>query len=387
MRDFCSAASRSPLFVETVRDWVWIEGLTAPNPLQRMGRFPLSLLGLSGSWTAFGFQTSDGCVGVRARRHKGEIMKQVQCTTGVAGVDIGKRWLDVGFCHDEAHRRFANTTVGIAELIACMRKLGVGRIGMEASGNYEREVREALEAEGFAVVVFQPLEVKTFARWRRIRLKSDKADAHLIALATQAYEGVSARRDPELIELAELLTVYEQASDLLATIKTQAEHDRLTDVIALRDEMKAALSQTKKRALVLLLHRVRLRPDWLKRFDLLRSLPGVGQVVALALLIRMPELGEMKPGQPAALLGVAPFDRDSGTLKGKRFITGGRARPRTLVYIAALAAKRMNNAFKAFAKRLIDAGKPPKVAIVAVMRKLIEAANLILKRQSPWINA
>lgn len=314
-------------------------------------------------------------------------MKQVKFTTDVAGVDIGKRWLDVGFYHDETHQRFPNTLAGIAELIACLRALGVKRVGMEASGNYERDVREALEVDGFQVVVFQPLEVKTFARWRRIRLKSDKADARLIALATQTYEGVSARRDPELIELAELLTVYEQASDLLATIKTQAEHDRLAEVVALREGMKAALSQTKKRTLALLLHRVKARPDWLKRFDLLRSLPGVGQVVALALLIRMPELGEMNPGQPAALLGVAPFDRDSGAHKGKRFITGGRARPRALVYIAALAAKRMNTGFKTFAKRLIDAGKPPKVAIVAVMRKLIEAANLVLKRQSPWINA
>jgi transposase len=202
-------------------------------------------------------------------------MKQVKFTTDVAGVDIGKHWLDVVFYHAETHQRFPNTLAGIAELIARLRVLGVQRVGMEASGNYEREVREALKVEGFQVVVFQPLEVKTFARWRRIRLKSDKADARLIALATQAYEGVSARRDPEIIELAEILTVYEQASDLLATIKTQA-----------------ALSQTKKRTLALLLHRVKARRDWLKRFDLLRSLPGVGQVVALALLIRMPELGQ-----------------------------------------------------------------------------------------------
>ena len=102
-------------------------------------------------------------------------------------------------------------------------------------------------------------------------------------------------------------------------------------------------------------------------------------------MIRMPELGALKPGQAASLLGVAPFDRDSGSMKGTRFITGGRARPRTFVYLAALAAKRRAGTFKAFAEKLLSGGKPPKVAIVAVMRKLIEAANLILKRQAPWI--
>lgn len=107
--------------------------------------------------------------------------------------------------------------------------------------------------------------------------------------------------------------------------------------------------------------------------------------MAAVLVIRMPELGVLKPGQAASLLGVAPFDRDSGATKGMRFITGGRARPRTFVYLAALAAKRINGVFRAFAEKLLGAGKPPKVAIVAVMRKLIEAANLVLKRQAQWV--
>ncbi|MDB5470875.1 MAG: transposase family protein, partial [Caulobacter sp.] len=126
-------------------------------------------------------------------------------------------------------------------------------------------------------------------------------------------------------------------------------------------------------------------PDLLARFRLLISLPGVGPIVAASLVIRMPELGAMKRGQPAALLGVAPFDRDSGQLKGQRFIAGGRARPRRMVYIAALSAKRFDPALKAFAQRLADAGKPAKPIIVAVMRKLIEAANLVLARQQPWV--
>jgi transposase len=124
--------------------------------------------------------------------------------------------------------------------------------------------------------------------------------------------------------------------------------------------------------------------DLAQRLRLLTSLPGFGPVVAASLVIRMPELGAMKKGQAAALIGVAPFDRDSGQWKGQRFISGGRDRPRRMLYLAALAAKTFDPAFKAFAQALIGRGKPKKVAIVAVMRKLIEAANLILARATPW---
>ncbi|WP_018902542.1 transposase [Rhizobium sp. 2MFCol3.1] len=132
---------------------------------------------------------------------------------------------------------------------------------------------------------------------------------------------------------------------------------------------------------------IRLWPDLAHRLGLLRSLPGVGPIVALSLLIRMPELGSMRKGQASALIGVAPFDRDSGERKGQRFIAGGRRRPRKLLYLAALTAKRCDPCHGAFAKRLTAAGKPPKVAIVAIMRKLIEAANLIIQRDRPWQSA
>jgi transposase len=305
--------------------------------------------------------------------------------TDVAGVDISKRWLDVAFARSGAHVRFANTAEGITELIACLHAHGVRRAGMEASGDYEHRLRSMLEEAGFEVVAHQPQEVRAFARFRRIKAKSDRMDAGVIALATQAYEGIVARRDRELVDLAHLMTVYEQMCDLLAQTRTCAEHDRLEEVMAMRRDLIAILSQKKQQALRMIMARVRARPDLVERFDLLNSLPGIGQVVALALVIRMPELGQLDHGKASALLGVAPFDRDSGTHKGQRFITGGRQRPRDMVYIAALAAKRMNTPFRAFAERLVAAGKPIKVAIVAVMRKLIEAANLVLGRGTPWV--
>ncbi|ESQ83987.1 hypothetical protein ABAC460_23835, partial [Asticcacaulis sp. AC460] len=318
-------------------------------------------------------------MGVRARRHKVEIMKQGKCTTDVAGVDIGKKWLDVALAKSTDHCRIANNPAGFTELTGWLRAHKVKRVGMEASGDYERGVRTALEAEDFEVVLHQPMEVKAFAIYRRIRMKSDKADARLIALATQAYDGIIARRDPYLVDLADLLTYYEQTSDLLAMTKNMAEHERPAVVKAMALAREQCLVQQKRDVLKLIIAKIRARPDLNVRFDLLKTLSGVGDVVAAVLVVRMPELGSLEHGQAASLLGVAPFDRDSGNFHGRRFIIDGRSRPRTFVYMAALVAKRIKSDFKTFADRLLGTGKPPKVVIVAVMRKLIEAANLVLK--------
>ena len=312
-------------------------------------------------------------------------MKQVENNTTTAGLDIGKTWLDAALAEKDVHERFSNTKDGIGKLIGWLQLHSVHRVGMEASGNYERDVREALEARDYEVVVHQPQEVRAFARYKRLRAKSDKIDARLIAKATAQWEGLVARRDKDIIEMAEILTLYEHVTDMLAETRTIAEHQRLKEVCKVQAELVNQLSRQKQNLLAMILKRIRKRADLAARFDLLKSLPGIGQVVAAVLIIRMPELGSLKPGQAAALLGVAPFDRDSGAMKGLRFITGGRARPRTFMYLAALAAKRMIGPFKAFAEKLLNAGKPAKVAIVAVMRKLIEAANLVLKRKTPWV--
>ncbi len=311
-------------------------------------------------------------------------MKREQFITDVAGVDIGKLKLDVAFAVSEDHQSIANKAEAFPALITWLHDHGVQRVGMEASGDYERDVREALEDAGFEVIVHQPQEIKAYARFRRVLAKSDKIDARVIAQATQHWEGVVARRDPELTELAEMLTLYEFIADKAAETKTLAEHQRLAEVKALNTATIHHLVQQKQKILAIILQRLRARPDLCRRFELLQSLPGIGPVIAAVLVVRMPELGHLEHGQAAALLGVAPFDRDSGMMTAKRFIKGGRQRPRDFVYLAALAAKRWAAHFKTFADRLIANGKPPKVAIVAVMRKLIEAANLVLKRQTPW---
>jgi transposase len=312
-------------------------------------------------------------------------MEQGKPSTKVAGVDVGKAWLDVAVHGLEDEGRFANTAAGIGELIGWLKVREVGRVGLEATGGYERMLRSALEAAGVDVAVHQPIEVRLFARLTRRRAKNDTLDARLIAAATTRIDTVRAVSDPRLAELAERLTAYEQISDQLAQLKTFMEHVTLKDLSAALRAQIASLARLKGRLLAGVVQQIKAHADLLARYRLLLSLPGVGPVVAATLTVRMPELGSMKRGQPAALIGVAPFDRDSGQHRGQRFISGGRARPRRMLYLAALAAKRFDPALKAFAQRLLDNGKPPKIAIVAVMRKLIEAANLILQRGQPWL--
>jgi transposase len=311
-------------------------------------------------------------------------MERAQGNTKVAGIDVGKRWLDVAVHGDGDAERFGNDETGLEALIAWLAARGVVRVGLEATAGYERAARARLEAAGLAVVVHQPLEVRLFARLKRLKAKTDRLDAALIAAATAQVEAVRAAQDPRLVELAQRLTAYEQITDQAAELKTFMEHVDLPDLVQALSEQIQALSRLKARLAGEILAKIKAWPDLLARYRLLLSLPGVGPVVAASLIVRMPELGALRRGQPAALLGVAPFDRQSGQWRGRSFIGGGRSRPRRMVYLAAIAAKRCDPAYKLFAQRLLNAGKPPKVTIVAVMRKLIEAANLVLARQKPW---
>lgn len=311
-------------------------------------------------------------------------MRQTDDSTATAGVDVSKRWLDAAVHEAADERRFANTAQGRAELMTWLHERRVGRVGMEASGGYERGLREDLAAAGVEAVLHQPLEVRLYAKLTRVKAKSDRIDARLIAAATARLDTVRACADPALADLAERLTAYEQVADLIGQLRNGLEHVAATDLRALLEAQIESLLTLKATLAADATRRVDADPRLSARRALLQSLPGVGPIVACQLVVRMPELGRLEHGQAAALLGVAPFDRDSGALRGKRFVRGGRSRPRRYLYLAAVVAKRTDPAFKIFAARLVAAGKPPKVATVAVMRKLIEAANLVLKRARPW---
>ena len=314
-------------------------------------------------------------------------MEQLHDSTKVAGIDVGKGWLDAAVSGESVSLRVRNDEAGIAGLTDWLQRHGVGRVGLEASGPYDRLVRSALAAAGLAVLVHQPLEVRLFGRLRRQRAKNDRLDAQLIAAATTGIERPARAHDPRLAELAERLTVYERIAETIAGLKNLLESVGLAE---LRQDVQAQIDRLKafKAELAAQLRAAISQADDLReRLTLLMSLPGFGPIVATSMLVRMPELGSMQHGQPACLVGVAPHDRDSGQYRGQRFIAGGRSRPRRLLYIAALAAKRCDPGLKAFAERLEQNGKPKKLVIVAVMRKLIEAANLVLKRATPWIPA
>lgn len=312
-------------------------------------------------------------------------MKRSKRNTKCGGIDVGKRWLDVAVHGLGETLRVENDAKGIARLIAWLGGHGVRRVGLEASGGYERPARSGLEAAGFEVVLHQPIEVRLFARLKRLKAKNDRLDAALIAAATAQVDAVKAASDPRLQELADRLTAYEQVSDQLAELKTFLEQVRLPDVAADLRKALAGLAKLKQKLAREVLIRLKAHKDLLARLRLVQSLPGVGPIVGASLVVRMPELGHMRHGQAAALLGVAPFDRDSGQFNGLRFCSGGRTRPRRMVYLAALSAKRCDPTFKAVAEQLVARGKPKKVAIVAVMRRLIEAANLVLARRQPWV--
>jgi transposase len=312
-------------------------------------------------------------------------LEQREFITKVAGIDVGKHRLDVAVHGLEDATAVDNSPAGFNVLIAWLKGREVGRVGLEATGGYERGVRLALEQAGFEVVVHQPIEVRRFAQLKRRRAKNDRLDARLIAWATAQVEAVKAAQDPRLAALAERLTAYERITDQAAELKTFLESVRLKDIAAQVRAQIRSLERLKAKLCADILVRIKAEPDLLDRFRLLLSLPGIGPVVAATLVVRMPELGGLRRGQAASLIGVAPFDRDSGQWRGVRFIAGGRSRPRRMLYLAALAAKRFDPSLKAFAQRLLGAGKAPKVAIVAVMRKLIEAANLVLQRGQPWL--
>lgn len=310
-------------------------------------------------------------------------MQRGKTSTKCAGIDVGKLALDAAVHGQGETVKIKRDDAGLRQLIDWLQGQGVERVGLEASGGYERVVVEALERAGLQVVLHQPLEVRLFARLKRLRAKNDRLDAHLIAAATAQVEAVKAAADPRLRELADRLTAY-VLSDQLAQLRGFMEHVEQPDIAREMKGLIASMARLKARLATKVRQVIVSHDDLKARYRLLLSLPGIGPIVAATLVVRMPELGQMKHGQAAALLGVAPYDRDSGTLKGQRFIAGGRTRPRRMVYLSALSAMRWQPSFKALAQRLAARGKPAKLIIVAVMRKLIEAANLVLARATPW---
>lgn len=303
-----------------------------------------------------------------------------------AGIDTGKHKLDVAVHGSAARLQVGNDPHGHAELSAWLARQGASRVGIEASGGYERAVVERLRQDGLEVVLPQPAQVRAYARFQLRRAKNDRLDAALIAAATAALETVHAPPDPRLCPLAEQLTYIEQIEQDLTRHKTRLETCRDPRI---QDLWKAEIARLKAHLgeeLKGLAQAVRQHTDLARRLDLIASVEGIGTRTALAILVRMPEIGCLSREQAAALAGLAPYDDDSGERAGARRIAGGRERLRNSLYNAALpAAFRWNHRIIALYRRLTAKGKPHKLALVACARKLIIYANTVVQRGTPWI--
>lgn len=309
-----------------------------------------------------------------------------EISTAVAGIDTAKDKLDVAVHGQTSHWQVENTLRGWKRLCSELVEAGVGRVGIEASGGYERGVVKHLRAAGFAVLVLQPIQVRAYARVHLRRAKNDALDAVLIAACTAAIDGPRIEPDGRLAELADHLTFVEQIEEDIARLKTRLEHigDRrlrrlvTTDIVRLKARRTAELLR--------IVNGLRTHDDLARRLDLVLSVPGIGERTALALIIRMPELGRISREEAAALAGLAPFDDDSGNHKGQRHIAGGRGRLRRSLYAAALpAAFRWNKALIELYSRLIKRGKAHNAALVACARKLLIYANTVVARGTPWV--
>lgn len=306
-------------------------------------------------------------------------------TTQTAGLDVSKAKLDLAVHGRSGHWQVDNAPEGWCRLAGLLRQAGVTRVGLEATGGYERGVVRHLRAGGFTVAVLQPIQVRAYARVHRRRAKNDGLDAALIAACTAALDLPGRPVDERLEDLAAHLTFIEQIEEDIARLKVRLEH---IDAPRLRQLVETDIARLKTRRsaeLARILAQLRQQADLATRFDLVHSVPGIGERTAIALVVRMPELGRVSREEAAALAGLAPFDDDSGTHCGQRHIAGGRARLRRSLFAAALpAAFRWNKALVDLYARLTTRGKAHKEALVACARKLVIYANTVVQRGTPW---
>jgi transposase len=317
--------------------------------------------------------------------YKAGSKKMTQINTTTAGIDTSKAKLDIAV-HDRTERwQIANTLSGWRSLVTNLAKAGVARVGIEATGGYERGVVSHLRAAGFTVLVLQPMQVKAFGRVHLRRAKNDALDAVLIAACAASLDQPRIAPDPRLAELAQYLTFLEQLEEDIARFKNRLETTTEPELQHLANSDIRRLKERKVEQIRNLARRLRAHDDLARRFELVLSIPGIGERTALALIIRMPELGRISREEAAALAGLAPFDHDSGKYKGQRHIAGGRGRLRRSLFAAALpAAFRWNKALMALYARLTASGKAHNAALIACARKLLIYANTVVERGTPW---
>jgi len=300
------------------------------------------------------------------------------------GIDVAKATLDVAVAPTAERWTLAYTEREVAGLVRRLTGLHPALVVLEATGGLEGPLVGALATAGLPVVVVNPRQVRDFAKATGTLAKTDALDAAVLAhFAAAVRPTPRPLPDAATQTLAALVTRRRQLVEMLT-----AERNRLGSAPrVLRAEIQAHLTWLQRRLARLdtdLGQAIRTSPVWRVQDDLLRSVPGVGPVLSATLLASLPELGTLNRKAIAALVGVAPLNRDSGTLRGRRRVWGGRAAVRAVLYMGTLVAVRHNPVLRAFYQRLRAVGKLPKVALTACMRKLLTILNAMLKHQTPW---
>jgi transposase len=305
--------------------------------------------------------------------------------TTYVGIDVSKATLDVAILPLREHFAVSNDEAGIDELLGRLAEVSDALVVLEASGGFERPVAAALAASGVALFVVNPRQARDFAKATGRLVKTDRLDAFVLAHFAQAIRPTPrAIPDTEAREFQEILARRRQIIRMAT-----AEKNRLvaSTFKAVRGRIEAHIRWLEKelsRTDRDLDETIENSPTLKENEALLRSVPGAGPVLCRTLLAELPELGSLSPRELSALVGVAPLNRDSGTLRGRRTVWGGRARVREALYMGALIASRFNPAIKEFYERLVEAGKPKKVALVACMRKLLTILNALMRERTPW---
>jgi transposase len=301
------------------------------------------------------------------------------------GIDVAKHALDVYLARQDRCLTVKNSTAGFKELLDALPTAGSCLVVIEATGGYQSRVVGALVAAGHRVAVVNPRQVRDFARSLGILAKTDRLDARVIArFGEHARPRTVEVSSEKQAELRELVTRRRQLVELRTAEQNRLE-TTLTKVV--RKNVRHLLEQLDKQIRQLeeaIGQLVENEPELSSKAALLKTVPGVGPVTVTSLLVDLPELGRLDRQQVAALVGVAPFNRDSGKFHGRRRISGGRSAVRSVLYMAALTARRSNPLIRAFAQRLEAAGKPIKVVLTACMRKLLVILNSMLKNNLPW---
>lgn len=299
------------------------------------------------------------------------------------GIDVSKDWLDIAWLTGQT-LRVDHSGEAIAGLVERLLEQSPTLIVMEATGGLETALASALAAQGLAVAVVNPRQVRDYAKACGRLAKTDRVDALILAAFASAIRPqVRPLPDEETRALGDLLARRRQLIDMRVQEKLRLgrasamQRDSLKEHIAWLDERIVRIDAE-------LAHALRLSQVWREKDDLLQAIPGVGKVTRATLLALLPELGGLNGKEIAALAGVAPFNRDSGKHQGERIVWGGRSQVRRVLYMAAVSAARCNPVIRAFYQRLRSQGKPAKVALTACMRKLLVIMNSMLKHRTPW---